>query len=81
MCGVRVLCEIESLHLPSSRRGATEKARLFGPLEVARDCIELNVPRMEEMRVAHHPRPVERRRTLRAPEKEKNVVGGGKRLD
>jgi len=27
VCGVRVLCDIESLHLPSSRSGATEKAR------------------------------------------------------
>jgi len=27
VCGVRVLCGIESLHLPSSRSGATEKAR------------------------------------------------------
>ena len=30
VCGVRVLCDIESLHLPSSRSGATEKARPFG---------------------------------------------------
>ena len=41
VCGVRVLCDIESLHLPSSMSGATEKARLnSGDESVAADVAD-----------------------------------------